>query len=178
MLSRDLDEARAWLKARARGSERYGLVASSGASRLKAVGLNVKAAIEPPNWFLNGRDDVRSSFYLEDVASEFDVQGLELDWTCVCWDADMRHDGTGWKPHKFKGTRWQSVNDRFLRLYLKNAYRVVLTRARQGMVIFVPKGCDNDPTRDPDLYDGIFTFLQRCGLTALHPNGDTAVLDY
>ena len=178
VLSRDLDEARAWLKARARGSERYGLVASSGASRLKAVGLNVKAAIEPPNWFLNGRDDVRSSFYLEDVASEFDVQGLELDWTCVCWDADMRHDGTGWKPHKFKGTRWQSVNDRFLRLYLKNAYRVVLTRARQGMVIFVPKGCDNDPTRDPDLYDGIFTFLQRCGLTALHPNGDTAVLDY
>jgi len=164
VLSRDLDEARAWLKTKARGSERYGLVASSGASRLKAEGLNVKAAIEPPNWFLNGRDDVRSSFYLEDVASEFDVQGLELDWTCVCWDADLRHDGAGWRPYKFKGTRWQSVNDRFLRLYLKNAYRVVLTRARQGMVIFVPKGDDSDPTRCPDFYDGIFDFLQRCGL--------------
>ena len=167
-LSRDLDEARAWLRTRARGSERYGLVASSGASRLKAEGLNVKAAIEPPNWFLNGRDDVRSSFYLEDVASEFDVQGLELDWTCVCWDADLRHDGAGWQHHKFKGTRWQSVNDRFLRLYLKNAYRVVLTRARQGMVIFVPKGDDHDPTRHPDYYAGIFDFLQRCGLRELN----------
>jgi len=171
VLTRDLDEARAWLKAKARGSERYGLVASSGASRLKAEGLNVKAAIEPPNWFLNGRDDVRSSFYLEDVASEFDVQGLELDWTCVCWDADLRHDGASWQPYKFKGTRWQSVNDRFMRLYLKNAYRVVLTRARQGMVIFVPKGDNRDPTRSPVFYDGIFDFLQRCGLSALNHTG-------
>jgi hypothetical protein len=167
VLSRDLDEARAWLRTRARGSERYGLVASSGALRLKAEGLHVKAAIEPANWFLNGRDDVRSSFSLEDVASEFDVQGLELDWTCVCWDADLRHDGATWKPHKFKGTQWQSVNDRFLRLYLKNAYRVVLTRARQGMVIFVPKGDPGDPTRCPRFYDGIADFLQRCGITPL-----------
>jgi hypothetical protein len=174
VLTRDLDEARAWLKTRARGSERYGLVASSGALRLKAEGLNVKAAIEPPNWFLNGRDDVRSSFYLEDVASEFDVQGLELDWTCVCWDADLRHDGAGWIPYKFKGTRWQSVNDRFVRLYLKNAYRVVLTRARQGMVIFVPKGDVADPTRCPSFYDGIFDFLQRCGMTALDGTDGTA----
>jgi hypothetical protein len=167
VLSRDLDEARAWLKAKARGSERYGLVASSGALRLKAEGLNVKAAIEPANWFLNGRNDVRSSYYLEDVASEFDVQGLELDWTCVCWDADLRHDGAGWQSYKFKGTRWQSVKDRFLRLYLKNAYRVVLTRARQGMVIFVPKGDERDPTRPPGFYDGIFDFLKRCGVPAL-----------
>jgi hypothetical protein len=171
-LTRDLDQARSWLKSKARGSERYGLVASSGASRLKAEGVNVKAAIEPPNWFLNGRDDVRSSYYLEDVASEFDVQGLELDWTCVCWDADLRHDGADWRPHKFKGTRWQSVNDRFARLYLRNAYRVLLTRARQGMIIFVPKGDDSDPTRCPDFYDGIFTFLQRCGLTTLPPPTD------
>eukprot|EP01037_Dinobryon_pediforme_P006422 gene6422-6489_t len=167
VLTRDLGEARAWLKAQARGSERYGLVASSGALRLKAEGLNVKAAIEPPNWFLNGRDDVRSSFYLEDIASEFDVQGLELDWACVCWDADLRHDGAGWRPYKFKGTQWQSVNNRFLRLYLKNAYRVVLTRARQGMVIFVPHGDATDPTRCPDFYNGIFTFLRRCGLPVL-----------
>lgn len=164
VLSRNLQEARAWLKIKARGSERYGLVASSGALRLKAEGLNVKAAIEPPNWFLNSRDDVRSAYYMEDVASEFDVQGLELDWTCVCWDADLRHDGAGWRSYKFKGTRWQSVNDRFRQLYLKNAYRVILTRARQGIVIFVPRGDENDPTRAPSYYDGIFNFFRRCGL--------------
>jgi hypothetical protein len=167
VLSRDLAEARTWLRGQARGSERYGLVASSGALRLKAEGVNVKAAIEPANWFLNGRDDVRSSYYLEDVASEFDVQGLELDWACVCWDADLRHDGDGWRSYKFKGTRWQSVNDRFWRLYLKNAYRVILTRARQGVVIFVPKGDGEDPTRPPDFYDGIFDFLRRCGVPTL-----------
>ncbi|WP_420382317.1 DUF2075 domain-containing protein [Novosphingobium sp.] len=167
VLTRDLAEARSWLKGRARGSERYGLVASSGALRLKAEGLNVKAAIDPPNWFLNARDDVRSSYYMEDVASEFDVQGLELDWTGVCWDADLRHDGVRWQSYKFKGTRWQSVHDRFVRLYLKNAYRVVLTRARQGMVIYVPKGDDDDPTRVPGFYDGIFDFLRRCGLPIL-----------
>lgn len=164
VLTRDLAEARAWLKAKARGSERYGLVASSGALRLKAEGLNVKAAIEPANWFLNGRDDVRSSFYMEDVASEFDVQGLELDWTGVCWDADFRHDGLGWRAFKFKGTKWQSVNADMWRLYLKNAYRVLLTRARQGMVLFVPPGDASDPTRPPGVYDGIFDFLSRCGL--------------
>ena len=168
VLTRDLEQARAWLKLKARGSERYGLVASSGALRLKAEGLNVKAAVEPPNWFLNSRDDVRSSYYMEDVASEFDVQGLELDWTCVCWDADLRHDGTGWQSHKFKGTRWQSVNDRFRQLYLKNAYRVLLTRARQGIVVFVPRGDRNDPTRAPSYYDGIFDFFRRCGLPTLN----------
>ena len=152
------------MRSKARGSERYGLVASSGALRLKAEGLNVKAAIEPANWFLNGRDDVRSSFYMEDVASEFDVQGLELDWTGVCWDADLRHDGVGWRAFKFKGTKWQSVNDRSWRLYLKNAYRVILARARQGMVIFVPQGDAEDPTRPPAFYDGIFDFLRACGL--------------
>ena len=167
VLTRDLDQARAWLKSKARGSERYGLVASSGALRLKAEGLNVKAAIEPPNWFLNPRDDVRSSFAMEDAASEFDVQGLELDWAGVCWDADLRHDGAGWQWYKFKGTRWQSVNDRFWRLYLKNAYRVILTRARQGIVIFVPRGDAADQTRPPEFYDGIFRFLSRCGLPSL-----------
>jgi len=167
VLTRDLGEARAWLRSKARGSERYGLVASSGALRLKAEGLNVKAAIEPANWFLNGRDDVRSSFYMEDVASEFDVQGLELDWTGVCWDADLRHDGVDWRSFKFKGTRWQSVNDRFWRLYLKNAYRVILTRARKGMVIFVPEGDDADPTRPRAIYDRTFEFLRRCGLPTI-----------
>ncbi len=115
-------------------------MASSGALRLKAEGLNVRAAIDPANWFLNDPADGRSSFYLEDAASEFDVQGLELDWTGVCWDADFRHDGMAWRSFKFKGARWQSVHDEAWRRYLKNAYRVILTRARQGMVIFVPRG--------------------------------------
>ena len=167
VLTRDLDAARAWLRAQARGSERYGLLASSGALRLKAEGLNVKATIEPPNWFLNPRDDVRSSFYLEDLASEFDVQGLELDWAGVCWDADLRHDGAGWCNFSFKGTRWQAVNERFRRLYLKNAYRVILTRTRQGMVVFVPRGDTADATRPPEFYDGIFDFWVRCGVPVL-----------
>ena len=167
VVTRDLAQARAWLRDKARGSERYGLVASSGALRLKAEGLNVKGVIDAANWFLNDRTDVRSSFYMEDVASEFDVQGLELDWTGVCWDADLRHDGIDWRSFKFKGTKWQSVNDRFWRLYLKNAYRVILTRARQGMVIFVPRGDAADPTRPPVVYDGTYDFLRRCGLQTL-----------
>ena len=89
-LTRDLAAARAWLREQARGSERVGLVASSGASRLKPLGINVHEKIDATHWFLNGKDDVRSSHYLEDPATEFDIQGLELDWVGVCWDADFR----------------------------------------------------------------------------------------
>ncbi len=166
-LTRDLEQARNWLKETARGSERYGLVASSGASRLRPEGLHIKAGIDPPNWFLNDRRDVRSSFYLEDVATEFDVQGLELDWTGVCWDGDLRFEDDHWACYSFKGTKWQSVKDRFRRLYLKNAYRVILTRARQGMVIFVPQGDAEDPTRPPGYYDDTCAYLEACGCTPL-----------
>ncbi len=166
VLTRDLGAARAWLQSQARGSERSGLVASSGAHRLRPEGLHIKAAIDPANWFLNGRDDVRSSFALEEAASEFDIQGLELDWTGVCWDADLRYD-EGWQTWNFKGTRWQSINDRFRKLYLKNAYRVILTRARQGMVVFVPKGDSADATRPPHFYDGTYRFLRDCGFKPL-----------
>ena len=166
-LTRDLAAARQWLRQQARGSERYGLVASSGAMRLRPEGLHVKAGIDPPNWFLNDRSDVRSSYYLEDVASEFDVQGLELDWTGVCWDADLRHVDDHWHGYAFKGTKWQMVKDRFRRLYLKNAYRVILTRARQGMVIFVPGGDDSDATRPRSYYDGTYDYLRACGLADL-----------
>lgn len=164
LLTRDLAAARAWLRERARGSERYGLVASSGAQRLRPEGIHIKAAIDPANWFLNERSDVRSSFYLEEVASEFDVQGLELDFAGVCWDADWRHVDGQWQAWNFKGTKWQKINDGFRRLYLKNAYRVLLTRARQGMVIFVPQGDDADPTRPKCFYDETFAFLESCGL--------------
>ncbi|MDC7694127.1 DUF2075 domain-containing protein [Asticcacaulis sp. DXS10W] len=167
VITRDLNVARCWLRRKARGTERYGLVASSGAYRLKSEGLHVKASIEPANWFLNDREDVRSSWYLEDVATEFDVQGLELDWVGVCWDADYRYSDDGWQHHKFAGTKWRHVNDAFAQLYLKNAYRVILTRARQGMVIFVPKGDADDPTRPPGFYDATYAFLKACGLQDL-----------
>ena len=167
-LTRDLSAARAWLRVRARGTERFGLVASSGAQRLRPEGIHIKAQIEPANWFLNQRSDVRSSYYLEDVASEFAIQGLELDWVGVCWDGDFHHEDGSWISQTFKGTKWQSVNDQSNRLYLKNAYRVILTRARQGMIIFVPKGDASDRTRMPSFYDGTFAFLRSCGIPVLN----------
>lgn len=166
-LTRDLETARRWLKLSARGTERIGLVASSGALRLKPEGLHVKAKIDPENWFLNGKDDVRSSYYLEDVATEFDIQGLELDWAGVCWDADFRHSARGWAHHSFRGSIWQNVNDEIRRAYRANAYRVLLTRARQGMVIFVPKGDAEDRTRVPEFYDETYDFLRACGIEIL-----------
>jgi hypothetical protein len=166
-LTRDLATARAWLRRQARGSERFGLVASSGAQRLRPEGIHIKAEIEPANWFLNASTDVRSSYYLEDVASEFAVQGLELDWVGVCWDGDLHHKNGKWAYQTFKGTKWQSINDDSRRLYLKNAYRVILTRARQGMIVFVPKGNTSDHTRPRSFYDGTFDYLRSCGITTL-----------
>ncbi|MBC8643016.1 DUF2075 domain-containing protein [Caballeronia sp. EK] len=166
-LTRDLAVARDWLRQKARGSERFGLVASSGAQRLRPLGIHMKAPIEPVNWFLNDASDVRSAFYLEEVASEFDVQGLELDWVGVCWDANFHHNGHEWVSKSFKGSKWQSVNDATRRLYLKNAHRVILTRARQGLVLCIPRGDGNDWTRPPAYYDGTYHFLQLCGLQTL-----------
>ncbi|MFN3228766.1 MAG: DUF2075 domain-containing protein [Asticcacaulis sp.] len=159
-ITRDLTKARMWLRKHARGSERLGLVASSGAIRLKPEGIYVKGDNDPANWFLNGKEDIRSSYYLEEVATEFDIQGLELDWTGMCWDADLRMEGGNWAHYNFKGTKWQNVKDRFRRAYLANAYRVLLTRARQGMVIFVPHGDELDPTRLPQFYDETYEFLK------------------
>jgi DUF2075 family protein len=139
------------------------LVASSGAQRLRPEGIHIKEDIEPAKWFLNNSNDVRSSYYLEGVATEFAVQGLELDWVGVCWDGDYYHDHRQWLYQSFKGTKWQSVNNESKRLFLKNAYRVLLTRARQGMVVFVPKGDSSDHTRPPSFYDGTFDYLCSCG---------------
>ena len=163
-LTRDLNSARTWLRNRARGSERYGLLASSGASRLRSEGIFIKAKIDAPTWFLNDRTDVRTSYYMEEVATEFDVQGLELDWSGVCWDADFRYEQTAWKHFSFRGTAWQRINTEERQLYLKNAYRVILTRARQGMVIYVPVGSLDDPTRRTSYYDQTYNYLCRCGL--------------
>lgn len=164
LLTRNLAQARAWLRRQARGSERYGLIASSGAHRLRQDGIWIKSKIEAPVWFLNDKTDVRSSYHLEETACEFDVQGLELDWVCIGWDANFRRGAETWQHFSFRGTKWQKVNKIEDQLYLKNAYRVLLTRARQGMVIFVPPGDAADPTRPPQVYDDIYAYLKRCGI--------------
>lgn len=166
-ITRNLTVAKNWLRQQARGTERYGLVASSGAIRLKPAGIHVKTSIDPKNWFLNGKDDVRASYFLEDVATEFDIQGLEIDWACVAWDADLRHDGKHWQHKSFRGTSWQEVRDQDARQHLKNAYRVLLTRARQGMVIFIPEGESADTTRQPAFYDHTFSYLCSIGIELL-----------
>lgn len=164
VVTRDLAQARAWLRSKARGSERIGLVASSGASRLKPEGINVHEKIDARYWFLNNSTDVRSSFYLEDPATEFDIQGLELDWIGVCWEADFRYSNGRWSHHRFRGTNWQNVASSAQQTYLANAYRVLLTRARQGMIIYLPRGDRSDPTRDPSWYDETTKLLERCGI--------------
>lgn len=164
VLTRSLSTAKEWLKIMARGSERMGIVASSGAYRLRPLGLSVKHKIDAPLWFLNERNDVRSSYFLEEVATEFDIQGLELDWTCVCWDGDLFFKDGKWIRRKFKGTKWQNIKDQFNRRYLTNAYRVLLTRARQGSVILVPHGDPEDKTRLPEFYDGTYEYLRSIGI--------------
>jgi hypothetical protein len=163
-LTRDLNTARRWLRGKAPGSERYGIVVSSQAERLKPYALDVKTPVHPVHWFLNGKDDVRSSYYLEDVATEFHVQGLEVDWACVVWDADFRFTPEGWQHWSFRGTGWQHIRAHERQNYLKNAYRVLLTRARQGMVVVVPRGDIEDPTRDPAYYDQTFEYLSGSGM--------------
>lgn len=167
VVTRDLSVARQWLRMKARGTERYGLVASSEAMRLRPFGINVRAAIDPSNWFLNGKDDIRSSYFLEEVATEFDIQGLELDWTCLAWDGDFYHDGSVWRYRSFSGTRWHGIHKDDNRLYRMNAYRVLLTRARQGMVIYVPEGASEDSTRLPEFYDGTYAYLKSIGIAEM-----------
>jgi hypothetical protein len=167
LITRDLTKAKEWLRGRALGTERYGIVASSQAERLKPDAIYVKAPLDPIHWFLDGKEDVRSSYYLEDAATEFHIQGLELDWACVTWDADFRHSRHGWEHWSFCGHAWRHIKKNERRNYLKNAYRVLLTRARQGMVIVVPPGDKRDPTRSPAFYDPTFDYLESVGLPIL-----------
>lgn len=167
VITRDLGKAKQWLKCQARGSERYGIVVSSQAERLKPHAIDVKSPIDPIHWFLNGKDDVRSSYYLEDVATEFHIQGLELDWACVTWDADFRYSTNGWGHYSFCGDRWNNIKKEERKQYLKNAYRVLLTRSRQGMVLVVPEGDTNDHTRNPLFYDATFNYLSEIGFTEI-----------
>lgn len=169
-VTRDIDVAKKWAKKQVRGSQRCGVLACSSAQRLKPEGIYVPTEIDVKNWFLAPTTDLRSSNMMEVVASEFKVQGLEIDWAVVCWDADLRRKNREeWDYYNFRGTRWMHRNKGEQQRYLVNSYRVLLTRARQGMVIFVPKGVDEeeDSTRKRQFYDDIYEYLLKCGLKTL-----------
>jgi hypothetical protein len=167
ILTRDLDIAKRWLKNKARGSERYGIVVSSQAYRLKPLAIDVRLQPDVEHWFLADKMDVRSSLFLEDAATEFDIQGLELDWTCLVWDGDFRYTPNGWDHNAFKGSRWNKIRSKESQSYQINAYRVLMTRARQGMIICVPEGNPNDHTRLPEFYDGTYNYLKTIGIEEL-----------
>lgn len=165
VITRDVEKAKQWLREKARGNERYGLVASSKAYRLKPLAVDVRCKPDTVHWFLDDIDDVRSSLFLEDAASEFDIQGLELDWTCLIWDGDLRYNDGHWDYFEFNGgTRWNRINKEERKNYQLNAYRVLLTRARQGMVICVPEGNPDDHTRLPEFYEGTYKYLKSIGI--------------
>jgi hypothetical protein len=132
--------------------------------RLKPHAIDVRVKADPAQYFLAKTDDIRSSNYLEDCATEFQVQGLELDWTVVTWDADLRKSRDSWSCHDFRGSRWQTIKSTENRRNLINAYRVLMTRARQGMAIFVPPGSRQDPTRPPEYYEKTYDFLVEAGI--------------
>ena len=172
VLTRDLDKAKEWLKQKARGTERYGMIVSSKAARLRPMAIDIKRKINVVNWFLADKDNVSSSYFLEDTATEFDIQGLELDWTCVVWDGDLRYNNKKWTHHQFTSTKWNEIRQEQDKEYQENAYRVLLTRARQGMVICVPEGNKKrdaageyeDKSRKPEVYDGTYNYLKSLGI--------------
>ena len=164
LITRDLTTAKKWLRTQAKGSERIGLVASSGGRRLRPLGIDVKNEISAPNWFLNNSDDIRSSYFLEEIATEFDIQGLEIDWVCLAWDINYYFKDGKWNCQYFSGTKWQNIHNENDKTYLQNAYRVLLTRARQGLIIYIPEGDDLDHTRPKELYDSTFNYFQSCGI--------------
>ncbi|NOT76958.1 MAG: DUF2075 domain-containing protein [Cyclobacteriaceae bacterium] len=166
-LTRDLQKAKDWLHRNAKGTERIGLVGSSGGMRLRPVGIDVKNDISAEEWFLNNSGDVRSSHYLEIVATEFDIQGLEIDYVALAWDINFYFENNKWNYQSFEGTKWKQIIGEIEKSYLKNAYRVLMTRARQGLIIFVPHGNEMDQTRPVAKYDGTFNFLSSCGIPSI-----------
>lgn len=176
-ITRDLGIAKSWVRANARANETKGLIASSGGIRLKAEGIFVKNKLTSSDWFLNESDDVRSCHFLEDVATEFDIQGLELDWCLLAWDADLRYQSGAFEHWQFRGAKWMRRQQPEQKRFLENAYRVLLTRARQGLVVFVPRGDDADSTRQPSQFDETYSFLLTCGLEELSLDiGEDALL--
>ncbi len=167
--TRCLDQARDWLRDRTKGQRRCGLVASSGARRLRAWGLNMQSRPEVVHWFLGSPDDVRSSYYLEIAASEFEIQGLELDHIGLCWGGDLTWDARAgrWRTRRFAGTRWQNVRKLRDQQYLVNKYRVLFTRARESLVIWVPPGRPSDPTIVGSFFEETWDYLIACGVREL-----------
>lgn len=172
-LTRDLGAMRAWLRTETRGLRRSGLVASSGARRLRAEGLGAELphmdAGAVANWFLDRWPDVRAADALEVVATEFSCQGLELDHVGLCWGGDFIRAGNAWRVRRFAGTAWQTVSAAEKVANRHNTYRVLLTRARYETVIWIPPGDDADATRDPASYDAVAGFLRACGVADLAP---------
>ena len=164
VITRDLNTAKNWLRKQKRGTERYGMVVSSQAQRLRPLAIDVRCKPDTVHWFLDDITDIRSSLFLEDAASEFDVQGLELDWTCLVWDGDLRRKNDTWQNFSFTGNKWLNIRAEERKAYQINAYRVLLTRARQGMVICVPEGNPEDATRQPEFYDGTYEYFKQIGL--------------
>jgi hypothetical protein len=167
-LTRSLETAREWLRHTTRGQRRCGLAASSGARRLRADGLgeilNATDGMDIAHWYLNPRGDIRASYALEVPANEYTCQGLELDFIAVCWGGNfMRDAGRGWLYRRLNGSRWQVVTDPSRRRFIENGYRVLLTRAREGLMIWVPKGDAKDKTREPRLLDATAEYLLSCG---------------
>ena len=174
-LSRDLNETRAMLQLQRRGASRHGLVGSSGAARLRAEGLEPNSSFHADypweHWYLAEASDIRSSFQCEVFATEFEIQGLELDWIGLCWGGDMIWSPSGqWDLRSLRcgaPTKWVRIKNSEKRIYRQNAYRVLLTRARQGMVIFVPQGSVDDATNRRDEFDATAQFLLDCGVIPL-----------
>ncbi|MBE6387035.1 MAG: DUF2075 domain-containing protein [Lentisphaerae bacterium] len=164
VITRDLNAAKNWLRKQKRGTERYGMVVSSQAQRLRPLAIDVRCKPDTVHWFLDDITDIRSSLFLEDAASEFDVQGLELDWTCLVWDGDLRRKNDTWQNFSFTGNKWLNIRSEERKAYQINAYRVLLTRARQGMVICVPEGNPEDATSQPEFYDGTYEYFKQIGL--------------
>ena len=167
LLTRDLAKAKQWVKDVSLGTERYGIVASSGAKRLRADGVIVPKDIEVEKWFLNGKDDVNSSYFMEVAVSEFKIQGLEIDYAVVAWEGDFRFVNGEFTYNSFSGSSWSKVNKKIDQDYLKNSYRVLLTRSRQGFIIYVPKGSDEDATRKPAFYDETYEYLKSIGVVEI-----------
>ena len=175
ILTRDMDTARAWLRKQARGTQQTGVLVTKVAARFKPLAVHILAQDEENavHWFLEDKTDIRSSNYLEDAATEIQVQGLELDYACILWDADMRYENGKWGFYKFNGkNKWNPETNQENQKYMLNAYRVLLTRARQGIIICIPKGNDRltpegfpeDPTRLPEFYDSTYEYLKSLGL--------------
>ncbi len=171
-LTRELKTAKNWVNGLRVGEERLGMIASSQARRLIAEGIHILPQSDSKigHWMLAPSGDIRSSNTLDVAQNQFQIQGLELDYALVCWDADFRRAKTGWEAYNISGTKWQKQSKKEEQAYRENSYRVLLTRARKGMVIYIPNGDESqiDETRNPSFYDGIFEFLVTCGCVVIN----------